>query len=62
MIIQTKHNGRIYTATSPTWSWRSDKGNIVTSRALIQKLNKKFYKQLETRKTANDTNLHTRTH
>lgn len=52
MIIQTKHNGRIYTATSPTWSWRSDKGNIVTSRALIQKLNKKFYKQLETRKTA----------
>ena len=38
MTVTVEHKGRKYTASSPYWGWKTDKGNIVTSQKLIKPL------------------------
>ena len=40
MTYYIKHQDRRYSTEGPYWNWKTDKGNIVTSKRLIEKLEK----------------------
>lgn len=40
MTYYIKHQGREYSTKAPNWNWKTEKGNIVTSKRLIEKLEK----------------------
>ena len=41
MTLYTKLENKTYTADSPSFAWKTEAGNIVTSKKLIDKLNEK---------------------